>query len=110
MHSDIEDHEKPFLMSIMDVFTIKGRGAAIAGTVKSGTAVKGDHVEIGFPASGFPAIRTTITAFIGFIRDLDTFVAKPGDNLGIVFQEVNVDQIEVGMVIAAPESIDFSSS
>lgn len=98
---------KPFHMTIVDVFHIKGRGTMIAGTVNTGTAKRGDLVEIGFPKQGSPPIRTTISTFEGFIRDIANFEAEPGDNVGVLFKELTIAQLKAGMVIVTPESIEF---
>jgi translation elongation factor EF-Tu-like GTPase len=86
-----------FMMVIDDVFTVKGRGIIVVGRVQSGNLRKGDAIFIS--GKDRPTIATRVTAFEGFIRDHDSFVAQPGDNCAILLHEVEINQIETGMII-----------
>jgi translation elongation factor EF-Tu-like GTPase len=102
-----DDRDKSFLMVIEDVFTLEHRHViAIIGQVQQGTARKGDAVVIGY--IGQPLIETTIAGFEGFIKNPDRFVALPSDNIAILLRDIQPDQIEPGMVIAAPGSLATS--
>jgi elongation factor Tu len=97
----VRDTEKPFLMSIEDVFSIKGRGTVVTGRVERGIAKKGDTVEI---VGLRDDIRSTvITGTEMFHKELTEVVA--GDNAGILLRGIERDDVERGMVLAAPKSI-----
>jgi len=92
--------DKPFLMPVEDVFSIKGRGTVATGRVERGTAKVGDAVEI----VGFTANRpSVITGIEQFQKTLDSALA--GDNVGVLLRGVEKDDIERGQVICAPKSI-----
>jgi elongation factor Tu len=92
--------DKPFLMPVEDVFSIKGRGTVATGRVERGTAKVGDAVEIvGFAANK----NSTITGIEQFQKTLDSAIA--GDNVGVLLRGVEKDDIERGQVICAPKSI-----
>ncbi len=93
--------DRPFLMPIEDVFGIKGRGTVVTGRVERGTLHPGEEVEIiGF--SPDPR-RTVATSIEMFRKTLDE--ALPGDNVGVLLRGVERDEVERGMVLAAPGSI-----
>ena len=94
---DRDARDQPFVMPIMDVFNVKGRGIAVAGQVQQGIARRGDEVEIGH--IGKPLIKTTITGFVIF--GAVDWVQK-GDNIGITLSEVKAGEIESGMIMASP--------
>jgi elongation factor Tu len=97
----VRPRDKPFLMPIEDVFGIKGRGTVVTGRVERGVLRPGEEVEIvGF--SPDPR-RTVATSIEMFRKVLDE--ALPGDNVGVLLRGVERDEVERGMVLAAPGSI-----
>jgi elongation factor Tu len=95
------EEDKPFLMSIEDVFSIKGRGTVGTGRIERGKCKVGDAVEVvGFNKE---AIKTTITGIEMFQRTLEEGIA--GDNVGALLRGVEKEQLERGMVLAKPGSI-----
>jgi len=93
--------EKPFLMSVEDIFTITGRGTVATGRVERGRCRVGEEVEIvGLRPQ---AKRTVVTGIEMFRKTLDEAVA--GDNVGVLLRGVEKDEIERGMVLAKPGSI-----
>jgi elongation factor Tu len=94
------DVDKPFLMSVEDVFSITGRGTVGTGRVERGKAKVGDEVElIGLGAHK----KTVITGAEMFRKELDEVVA--GDNAGLLLRGVDKKELERGMVIAKPGTI-----
>jgi elongation factor Tu len=92
--------DKPFLMSIEDVFSITGRGTVGTGRVERGRAKVADEVEvIGLGQHK----KTVITGAEMFRKELDEVVA--GDNAGLLLRGVEKNELERGMVIAKPGSI-----
>ena len=95
------DTDKPFLMSIEDVFSIKGRGTVVTGRVERGTLRKMEEVEI---VGLRDEVRKTVATGIEmFHKELDQ--AQAGDNAGILLRGIDRDEVERGMVLAAPGSI-----
>ncbi|ORX37727.1 translation elongation factor Tu [Kockovaella imperatae] len=94
------DLDKPFLMSIEDVFSISGRGTVATGKVERGTITKGSEVEIVGFESGF---KTVLTGIEMFHKELDR--GEAGDNMGALLRGVKRDQIRRGMVLVVPNSI-----
>ncbi|HEX4588521.1 MAG TPA: elongation factor Tu, partial [Gemmataceae bacterium] len=93
--------DKPFLMSVEDVFSIKGRGTVATGRVERGTAKVGDEIEI-IGLTKEPR-KTVLTGIEMFNKTLDKAIA--GDNVGALLRGVERNQIERGQVIAKPGSI-----
>jgi len=92
--------DKPFLMAVEDVFSITGRGTVATGRVERGTVRVGDTVEV----VGLGSTRnTTVTGLEMFQKTLDESVA--GDNVGILLRGIQKNDVERGMVLAAPGSI-----
>jgi elongation factor Tu len=92
--------DKPFLMSIEDVFGIKGRGTVVTGRVERGVVKTGDEVEI----VGIKDTRkTVVTGVEMFHKTLDT--AEPGDAVGCLLRGIEREDVERGQVLAAPGSI-----
>ncbi len=95
------EEDKPFLMSVEDVFSIKGRGTVATGRVERGTAKVGDDVEIiGLRKEN---TKTVITGIEMFQKTLDRAIA--GDNVGCLLRGVDKEGIERGQVLAKPGSI-----
>ena len=93
--------DKPFLMAVEDVFSITGRGTVATGRIERGTVKVGDVVEL----VGLADTRTTtVTGIEMFKKSLDEGLA--GDNAGLLLRGIQKDQIERGMVLAKPNSIN----
>ncbi len=96
----IREIDKPFLMPIEDVFSIKGRGTVGTGRIERGKIKVGDAVEI----IGFGAKKpSTITGVEMFQKTLDEGVA--GDNVGVLLRGVEKNDLERGQVVCKPGSI-----
>jgi elongation factor Tu len=94
------DIDKPFLLAVEDVFSITGRGTVATGRVERGKIKVGDAVEI----IGFgKVLQSVATGLEMFRKILDEAIA--GDNIGILLRGIEKDQVERGMVIAAPKSV-----
>jgi elongation factor Tu len=92
--------DKPFLMPIEDVFSIKGRGTVGTGRIERGKIRKGDTIEI----VGLKATRsTTVTDIEQFNKSMDEGIA--GDNAGLLLRGIEKEDLERGQVLAAPKSI-----
>jgi elongation factor Tu len=92
--------DKPFLMPVEDVFSIKGRGTVVTGRVDRGTVKVGDEIEI----IGIKETRkSVITGVEMFHKTLPE--AEPGDAVGCLIRGVERDDVERGQVLAAPGSI-----
>jgi elongation factor Tu len=94
------DIEKPFQMAVEDVFSISGRGTVGTGRVERGKVKVGEKVEI---VGLRPTRETVVTGVEMFRKLLDEAVA--GDNVGLLLRGVEKDDLERGMVVAAPKSI-----
>jgi len=95
------DTEKQFLMAIEDVFSITGRGTVATGRIERGTINVGDAVEL----VGLKETKaTTVTGIEMFQKTLDQGMA--GDNVGILIRGIQKTEIERGMVLAVPGSIN----
>ena len=92
------DNEKPFLMSIEDVFTITGRGTVATGRIETGVINTGDAVEI--LGMGDEKLTSTITGVEMFRKILDR--GEAGDNVGLLLRGIEKSDIRRGMVIAKP--------
>lgn len=95
------DNEKPFLMSIEDVFTITGRGTVATGRIETGVINTSDEVDI--IGMSEEKLKTTITGVEMFRKILDR--GEAGDNVGLLLRGIDKKDIRRGMVIAAPGSI-----
>jgi len=93
--------DKPFLMPIEDVFSIKGRGTVVTGRVERGVAKKGDETNSLWNI--FETRKTVITGTEMFHKELDDVEA--GDNAGILLRGIERTDVERGMVLAKPGSI-----
>jgi elongation factor Tu len=93
--------DKPFLMPVEDVFSIKGRGTVVTGRVERGRLTKGENVEI--IGLRDEILTTTVTGIEMFHKELDA--AEAGDNAGILLRGTTREEVERGMVLAKPKSI-----
>ena len=94
------DTEKPFLMSIEDVFTITGRGTVVTGRVERGQLKLNDTVEI----VGIRDTRSTVVTGIEMFRkQLD--YAEAGDNAGVLLRGISREEVERGQVLAKPGTV-----
>ena len=94
------DTDKPFLMSIEDVFTMSGRGTVVTGRVERGRLNLNDEVEI----VGLKDTRkTVVTGIEMFRKSLD--YAEAGDNAGVLLRGINREDVERGQVLAKPGSV-----
>jgi elongation factor Tu len=93
--------DKPFMMSIEDVFSIKGRGTVVTGRVDRGVVRPGEDVEI--VGLRDETRKTVVTSMEMFHRTLDD--AEAGDNAGLLLRGIERDEVERGMVLAKPGSI-----
>ena len=94
------DMDKPFLMPVEDVFSIKGRGTVATGRIEQGIVKLNDEVEI---VGLKPVQKTVVTGIEAFKKSLDQ--GQAGDNAGLLLRGIERDQIERGQVIAAPGTI-----
>jgi elongation factor Tu len=96
----VREKDKPFLMAVEDVFSIKGRGTVATGRIERGIVHVNDEVEIvGFGKQD----KTTVTGVEMFRKQLDE--GQAGDNVGCLLRGVDKEGIERGQVLAAPGSI-----
>jgi elongation factor Tu len=96
------DEERPFLMPIEDVFSIKGRGTVVTGRVTRGTMEPMSEVEI--VGLRDDPLSTVVTSMEMFHKILDE--VRAGDNAGLLLRGINRDDVERGQVVAAPGSIN----
>ncbi len=94
------DTDKPFLMSIEDVFTITGRGTVVTGRVERGKLNLNDTVEI---VGIRPTQSTVVTGIEMFRKQLD--YAEAGDNAGVLLRGISREEVERGQVLAKPGSV-----
>jgi elongation factor Tu len=92
--------DKPFLMSVEDVFSITGRGTVGTGRVERGKVAVGQEVEI----VGLKATRKSVVTGIEMFRKL-LDEGQAGDNLGVLLRGIEKDDLQRGMVLAAPGTI-----
>jgi elongation factor Tu len=97
----VREVDKPFLMSVEDVFSIKGRGTVVTGRVERGTLLPNNEVEI----VGLREERrkVVVTSMEMFHKILDKVEA--GDNAGLLLRGVTREEVERGQVLAKPGSI-----
>ena len=98
--SPVRDNDKPFLMSIEDVFTISGRGTVVTGRVERGILKLNDEVEI---VGLRPTQKSVVTGIEMFRKTLD--FAEAGDNAGVLLRGISRDDVERGQVLAKPGSV-----
>jgi elongation factor Tu len=96
----VREKDKPFLMAVEDVFSIKGRGTVPTGRVERGTIKAGDEIEI----VGLEETKKTVVISLEmFHKTLD--YAEPGDAVGVLLRGVERDNISRGMVLAKPGTL-----
>ncbi len=96
----VRETDKPFLMSVEDVFTITGRGTVATGRVERGELKLSEEVEI---VGLKPTKKTVVTGIEMFRKLLDS--AQAGDNIGALLRGVNREEIERGQVLCKPGSV-----
>jgi len=97
----VREVDKPFMMPVEDVFSIKGRGTVVTGRVERGQIKVGDAVEIvGLREKSMGSVVTGVEMFH---KSLDMGMA--GDNCGLLLRGVDREEVERGMVVAIPRSI-----
>ncbi|MCG3157972.1 MAG: Elongation factor Tu [bacterium] len=96
----VRDIDKPFLMPVEDVFSITGRGTVGTGRIERGRIKVGEEVEI----VGLGAKRKSVVTGVEMFRKL-LDQGEAGDNVGLLLRGVDKEELERGMVIAAPGSI-----
>jgi elongation factor Tu len=92
--------DKPFMMAIEDVFSIKGRGTVATGRIETGIVKVNDEVEI---VGVRNTVKSVVTGIEMFKKSLDQ--GQAGDNAGILLRGIERDDIERGQVLAKPGSI-----
>jgi elongation factor Tu len=97
----VREIDKPFIMHVEDVFSIKGRGTVVTGRIDRGVIHTGDPVEI--VGLRDEIVTSTCTGVEMFHKILDE--GQAGDNVGLLLRGINRDEVERGMVIAKPKSI-----
>jgi len=96
----VRDTDKPFLMAIEDVFSIKGRGTVVTGRIERGVIKVGEEVEIlGFKDT----MKTTVTGVEMFRKLLDQ--GQAGDNVGCLLRGIEKEQVERGQILAKPGTV-----
>ncbi|KAJ2904850.1 translation elongation factor Tu [Zalerion maritima] len=95
------DLDKPFLMSIEDVFSIAGRGTVASGRVERGTLKREEEIEI--VGKGDESIKTKVTDIEIFKKSADR--AQAGDSTGLLLRSVRREDLRRGMIVAKPGSL-----
>jgi elongation factor Tu len=97
----VREVDKPFMMSVEDVFSIKGRGTVVTGRIDRGMVHTGDPVEIvGLQEKSLTSVVTGVEMFHKILDD-----GMAGDNVGLLLRGIGRDEVERGMVVAKPGSI-----
>ena len=95
------DVDKPFMMPVEDVFSIKGRGTVVTGRIDRGKVKVGEAVEIvGLREKSMPTVVTGVEMFHKTLNE-----GMAGDNAGLLLRGIERTDVERGMVVAAPKSI-----
>jgi len=97
----VREIDKPFIMHVEDVFSIKGRGTVVTGRIDRGVIHTGDPVEI--VGLRDEIVSTVCTGVEMFHKIMDE--GQAGDNVGLLLRGINREDVERGMVIAKPKSI-----
>jgi len=96
----VRDMDKPFLMPIEDVFSIKGRGTVATGRIEQGVIKLNEEVEI---VGIRPTQKSVVTGIEAFKKNLDQ--GQAGDNAGLLLRGIEREQVERGQVIVKPGSL-----
>ena len=96
----VRDVDKPFLMAVEDVFSIKGRGTVVTGRIERGKVSVNDEIEI----LGFRDPRKTVVTGVEMFRKLLDF-GQAGDNVGCLLRGIEKDDVERGQVLCKPGSM-----
>ena len=96
----VRDVDKPFLMAIEDVFSIKGRGTVVTGRVERGIVKTGEEVEI----IGFRDTRKTVVTGVEMFRKL-LDEGRAGDNIGVLLRGIEKNDVERGQILCKPGSV-----
>jgi elongation factor Tu len=97
----VRETDKPFMMSVEDVFSIKGRGTVVTGRVDRGLIKTGEPVDIvGLQEEMLSSVVTGVEMFHKILDE-----GQAGDNLGLLLRGIDREEVERGMVIAEPGSI-----
>jgi len=97
----VRDTEKPFMMPVEDVFSIKGRGTVATGRIDRGVVTVGEAVDIvGLQDKKLSSTVTGVEMFHKLLKQ-----GQAGDNVGLLLRGIDRDEVERGMVIAKPNSI-----
>jgi elongation factor Tu len=96
----VRDIDKPFLMAVEDVFSIKGRGTVATGRIERGVIKVGEEVEI----IGFKETKKSVVTGVEMFRKL-LDQGQAGDNVGCLLRGIDKEEIERGQVLAKPGSI-----
>jgi elongation factor Tu len=97
----VRETDKPFMMPVEDVFSIKGRGTVVTGRIDRGKVHTGDNVEIvGLRDKSMTSVVTGVEMFHKTLDD-----GQAGDNVGLLLRGIEREDVERGMVVAAPGSI-----
>jgi elongation factor Tu len=96
----VREVDKPFLMAIEDVFSIKGRGTVVTGRVERGVVKVNDNVEI----LGFGEPRKTVVTGVEMFRKL-LDQGQAGDNVGCLLRGIAKEEVERGQVLVAPGTV-----
>jgi elongation factor Tu len=99
------DIDKPFLMAVEDVFSIKGRGTVVTGRIERGVIKVGEEVEI---LGVRDPQKTVVTGVEMFRKLLDQ--GQAGDNVGCLLRGIDKEQVERGQVLAKPGSVNTHTS
>ncbi len=94
------DKDKPFLMAVEDVFSIKGRGTVVTGRIERGVVKINEEIEI---VGIRPTVKSVVTGIEMFHKLLDQ--GEAGDNAGVLLRGIEKDDVERGQVLAKPGSI-----
>jgi len=96
----VREIEKPFLMSVEDIFSIEGRGTVATGRIERGVVKSNDEVEV---VGLKPTQKTVAVSVEMFQKTLDQGIA--GDNVGVLLRGLKKEDVERGQVLAKPGSI-----
>ncbi len=96
----VRETDKPFLMAVEDVFSIKGRGTVVTGRIERGVVKVNEEIEI---VGIKPTSKSVVTGIEMFHKMLDQ--GQAGDNAGVLLRGIEKDDVERGQVLAKPGSI-----